>query len=152
MTTHKIKFRPADSDESDTVASIAWTSRKYFLPYLPGLHPMDDYRQFYRKNVFVACDVWVVEDNQNVVGFCAFKEGWVEHLYLLPSHVGRTLGETLLNTAKEKYDLLQLWVFQRNSRAISFYERNGFTKVKETDGTSNEENLPDALFEWRRPL
>jgi RimJ/RimL family protein N-acetyltransferase len=47
---------------------------------------------------------------------------------------------------------LQLWVFQRNTRAIRFYEHNGFQKVKETDGALNEEKLPDAMFEWRRLL
>lgn len=41
-------------------------------------------------------------------------------------------------------------VFQRNTRAISFYERNGFRMVKETDGATCEEKLPDALYEWRR--
>ena len=150
MTTHEIAFRKATPDESDTVAAIARKSRAHFLPYLPKLHTFDGDKRFYRNRVFLECSVWVVEDSQELVGFCAFKEGWIEHLYLLPTHVGRNLGETLLTTAKENHAFLQLWVFQRNSRAISFYERNGFRKVKETDGATNEEKLPDALFEWRR--
>ena len=40
--------------------------------------------------------VWVAAENQELVGFCAFKEGWVDHLYLLPTHVGRSIGATLL--------------------------------------------------------
>lgn len=150
MTTHEITFRQAAPDESDTVAAIARESRAHFLPYLPKLHSFEDDKRFYRNRVFPECEVWVVEDIQELVGFCSFKEGWVEHLYLLPTHVGKTLGETLLNKAKENHAFLQLWVFQRNIRAISFYERNGFQKVKEIDGASNEEKLPDTLFEWRR--
>lgn len=150
MTTHKINFRQASLEESDAVAAIARKSRAHFLPYLPILHSFEGDKKFYRNRVFEECDVWVIEDDQQLVGFCAFKEGWVEHLYLLPTHVGKTYGETLLNKAKENQSYLQLWVFQRNSRAINFYERNGFQKVKETDGASNEEKLPDALFEWRR--
>ncbi|CUX11607.1 hypothetical protein AGR4B_Cc100229 [Agrobacterium tumefaciens str. CFBP 5621] len=34
--------------------------------------------------------------------------------------------------------------------ATSFYERHGFRKVRETDGSACEEKLPDALYEWRR--
>jgi ribosomal protein S18 acetylase RimI-like enzyme len=99
--------------------------------------------------VFSECEVWVAVDNHSLVGFCAFKEGWVDHLYVLPMYVGRSFGETLLNKAKESHGLLRLWVFQRNRRAISFYERNGFHKIEETDGSSNEEKTPDALYEWR---
>lgn len=46
--------------------------------------------------------------------------------------------------------VLQLWVFAQNVRAISFYERHGFVRVRETDGSENEEQVPDGLFEWRK--
>ncbi|MDP0926568.1 GNAT family N-acetyltransferase [Paracoccus onubensis] len=150
MTMLKTIFRRALSDESDTVAAIARKSRRHFLPYLPQLHSFEDDKIFYRNSVFPECEVWVAEESQSLVGFCAFKEGWVDHLYLLPAQVGRSLGKTLLDKAKERHVFLQLWVFQRNRRAISFYERNGFQKVKVTDGSSNEERTPDALYEWRR--
>ncbi|MGB5560372.1 MAG: GNAT family N-acetyltransferase [Paracoccaceae bacterium] len=150
MKTHETMFRRAAPDEADTVAAIARESRTHFLPYLPKPHSFEGDRKFYRTRVFAECEVWVAEDNQKIVGFCAFKEGWVDHLYLLPTHVGNSLGEILLNKAKERHPFLQLWVFQQNSRAISFYERNGFQKVKETDGASNQEKTPDVLYEWYR--
>lgn len=150
MEDRKITFRQAAPDEADTVAAIARKSRAHFLPYLPDLHSFEGDRKFYRNRVFQECEVWVAEDNRELVGFCAFQEGWVDHLYLLPAYVGRSLGETLLNKAKERHGVLQLWVFQRNARAVSFYTRNGFQKIKETDGSSNEEKTPDALYEWRR--
>ena len=150
MAIQETAVRQATPDESDLVAAIARRSREYFLPYLPRLHSFEGDKKFYRNRVFPDCQVWVAEDRNELVGFCAFKEGWVEHLYLLPGHVGNGIGETLLNEAKAAHPFLQLWVFQQNTRAISFYERNGFRKVKETDGASNEEKCPDALYEWRR--
>ena len=150
MKIRKIIYRQAAPDEADAVAAIARQSRAHFLPYLPDLHSFEGDKKFYRNRVFQDCEVWVAEDDQELVGFCAFKDGWVDHLYLLPAYVGGSLGETLLNKAKNNHGFLQLWVFQRNFRAISFYERNGFQKVKETDGSSNEEQTPDALYEWRR--
>ncbi|MEM5585130.1 GNAT family N-acetyltransferase [Roseibium sp. AS2] len=148
MTVSNTVFRKAALEESETVASIARKSRAHFLPYLPDLHSFEEDKGFYRDRVFSECDVWVAVESQKLVGFCAFKEGWIEHLYLLPMHVGKTLGQVLLNKAKESHSFLQLWVFQENRRAINFYERNGFSKVRETDGTSNEEKYPDALYEW----
>lgn len=150
MSPHKIVIRQATPNESDTVAAIARQSREHFLPYLPQLHSFEGDKKFFRNQVFSDCDVWVAEDSHELVGFCAFKEGWIDHLYCLPTHVGKSFGATLLNKAKENHAVLQLWVFQQNSRAISFYERNGFQKIKETDGSSNEEKHPDALYEWRR--
>jgi hypothetical protein len=43
---------------------------------------------------------------------------------------------------------LQLWTFQRNSRARGFYEARGFNLIERTDGARNEEREPDALYLW----
>ena len=142
--------RQANCKESDAVAIVARQSRKHFLPYLPDLHTLEEYKWFYKNIVFAEDHVWVVEDEGAIVGFCAFKEGWLDHLYFLPSYVGKTLGLELLKKAKETYPCLQLWVFQQNVRAISFYQRHGFVRLRETDGSENEEQVPDALFEWRK--
>lgn len=144
-----ITYRQADIADAGAVAAIARQSRSHFMPYLPVLHTAQEDTAFFRDVVFRECAVWIAEDGRVPVGFCAFREGWVDHLYLLPAYVGRSLGETLLNMAKDRHRFLQLWVFQQNTRAISFYLRNGFQKVRETDGSGNEEQLPDALYEWR---
>lgn len=150
MISRTTTFRQALANEAGTVAEIARKSRAAFLPYLPELHSPDDGKTYFQNRVLPECDVWVAEENHALVGFCAFKKGWVDHLYLLPTHVGRSLGETLLNKAKERNMYLQLWVFLQNHRAISFYERNGFKMVHETDGAANEEKIPDALYEWHK--
>lgn len=150
MPAPEIILRPADRSEAGRVAEIARISRQHFLPYLPDLHSLDDDRAFYRNRVFPTCEVWVAEDSGTLVGICAFKEGWIEQLYVLPTHVGLGLGEGLVNIAKQGQQQLHLMVFQQNTRAISFYRRNGFRLIRETDGSNCEEKLPDALYEWRR--
>lgn len=145
---HLRKARLADAD---AVAVVARRSRKHFLPYLPDLHTLEEDKAFFRAVVFKDNDVWLVQVENEIVGFCAFKDGWVEHLYCLPAHVGKKLGSMLLTIAKEAHPHLQLWTFQKNTRAISFYLRHGFMQVKQTDGSGNEERMPDILFEWRKP-
>lgn len=151
MGNENFVVRKASPNDSDAVATIARRSRKHFLPYLPDLHTLEDDKAFFRTVVFEENDVWLVEDKNEIIGFCAFKDGWLDHLYFLPSHVGKRLGPRLLTIAKKTYPCLQLWTFQKNTRAIGFYERQGFIKLKETDGSDNEEKVPDALFEWRNP-
>jgi putative acetyltransferase len=43
-----------------------------------------------------------------------------------------------------------LWTFQRNKRARSFYENHGFVAISETDGSRNEEKEPDVMYSWQR--
>lgn len=152
MESDNFVLRRANLADADAVAEVARYSRKHFLPYLPELHTLAEDKVFFRTVVFQENDVWLAEDEDEVVGFCAFRNGWLDHLYVLPSHVGKRLGARLLNIAKETYPHLQLWTFQKNARAISFYKREGFVKLRETDGSENEERIPDALFEWRNPV
>jgi ribosomal protein S18 acetylase RimI-like enzyme len=46
---------------------------------------------------------------------------------------------------------VRLWTFQANYRAVAFYRRNGFRTLETTDGSGNEERLPDYLLvrPWR---
>ena len=92
----------------------------------------------------------VGEVDSKLVAFCAYREGWLDHLYVLPEYQRRALGTALLNDAMHASSELQLWVFQRNEGARRFYERNGFELIELTDGSSNEEHEPDARYLWRR--
>ena len=143
-----IKIRRARSTEPEAVASVFRRSRQAFLPYLPDLHTFEEDKAYFRNIVFRDCDVWVADEQQLVVGFCAFKQGWVEHLYLLHGYTGRGIGRKLIAKAQDHFDHLQLWVFQANVDAIAFYERNGFVRIRETDGTDCQEKMPDALYRW----
>jgi GNAT superfamily N-acetyltransferase len=86
-----------------------------------------------------------------MTGMIAFRDDWIEQLYVLPEAQGRGIGTELLDVAKRASACLQLWTFQRNARARCFYEARGFALVEETDGARNEENEPDARYRWARP-
>ena len=86
----------------------------------------------------------VVTDGE-FVGMCAFRDGWVDHLYVHPAHHRSGIGAALLHKAKDANEQLQLWAFQRNENALRFYASQGFRLVKTTDGRGNEEREPDAL-------
>jgi RimJ/RimL family protein N-acetyltransferase len=42
---------------------------------------------------------------------------------------------------------IRLYTFQQNNGARQFYERNGFSPVRCSDGAANEERCPDVLYE-----
>jgi len=87
-----------------------------------------------------------------VVGFMVIGDGWIEQLYLEPDHVGRHLGDHLVELAKQQSPAgLQLWTFAVNEAARRFYGRHGFVEVEQTDGAGNEERQPDVRLVWRPP-
>src|SRR5215467_3046852 len=131
-------IRQATSADSDDIARILRVSFETAMPFIPPLHTPDEDRAFIRTRVFPACEMWVADKN-GVAGFIAFREGWIEHLYIHPAYQRRGLGRGLLAQAKKRFPELQLWVFQRNHNAIAFYEANGFRLVRQTDGAQNEE-------------
>lgn len=139
--------------ERKDMAAAARVHRMAFdarLPSLAGLHRPEEDRAYFEGPVFEACEVWGAKDADGLHGFIAFREGWVDHLYVRPSRQGLGLGGRLLDVAKAKQAVLRLWTFQRNRLARAFYEAKGFVLVELTDGARNEEQEPDALYRWRR--
>lgn len=140
-------IRRADARDVAPVARLFRAVRRAHLPYLPELHTPDEDLRFFGDRVFTACEVWVAGAPD---GFIAFREGWVEHLYVGSAHQGRGLGTVLLAQAMRTYPRLRLWAFQKNAAAIRFYLARGFRDIARTDGSYNEEHEPDILFEWSR--
>ena len=99
--------------------------------------------------MFPACTVWVGGEAA-IDGFCAWRSGWVDHLYIRPACHSQGLGTALLSRAMAAHSPLRLWAFQRNAQALRFYAARGFRVIQRTDGSRNEEREPDALLEWVR--
>jgi GNAT superfamily N-acetyltransferase len=118
------------------------------LPWLAGLHTPDEDRAFWSNIVFAECEVWGAKEGDGLVGVIAFRQDWIEQLYVLPVAQAKGVGTMLLDIAKSAQRKLLLWTFQKNVGARRFYERHGFVSIEETDGSGNEEREPDVLYRW----
>jgi putative acetyltransferase len=131
------------------VVDVFCAARVAKLQFLMDLHSGEEDRRFFSSVVLPTKQAWVAEADGRVVGFIAFAEGWVNHLYVTPEFQGQGIGKRLMAIAKESNPSLQLWVFESNEPAIAFYERQGFRTVERTDGSTNETGMPDLRMEWR---
>jgi 8-oxo-dGTP pyrophosphatase MutT (NUDIX family)/GNAT superfamily N-acetyltransferase len=144
------ELRTATSSDSDAISEVYLRSFTY--AYRNGLvrmaHTEDDVRAWIVTELCPSSDVTVAISAGMVVGYVATKPGWIEHLYVDPAWIGRGVGSKLLVRAQnENPQGLQLWTFQENLRAQSFYQRHGFTATAATNG-DNEERQPDVCFTW----
>jgi GNAT superfamily N-acetyltransferase len=136
--------------DMDAAARVHRTALDRALPTLAGFHTPEEDRWFFRERVFTTCEVWGAFDGDAMTGMIAFRDDWIDQLYVLPEAQGHGLGTALLQVAQKASDRLQLWTFQRNTQARRFYETRGFALIQQTDGTRNEEKEPDALYLWKR--
>ncbi len=149
-----ITLRPATAADAPQIADLYLASRRTFLSFAPLAHDDESVRRWIATILVPSEWVTVAVDGPSVVGMLAATRrdgiGWIDQLYLLPSHVGRGIGARLLRHALD--DLgppVRLHTFQANAGALRFYERHGFEVVEYDDGTGNEEGCPDALMEWK---
>ena len=141
-------IRKLGLEEMDAAAAVHRASLLHAMPLFAGLHTAEEDRQYFRRHVFPACEVWGAFDEQTLVGIIAFRRDWVDQLYVLPSAQRLGIGTDLLDIARNKYSSLHAWTFQRNTGARSFYESRKFVSIKETDGLGNAEKEPDVLYFW----
>jgi putative acetyltransferase len=142
-------LRLLELDDMDQVAVVQRRSWDGALPWMKVLHTPEEDRWFFRERVFKTGQLWGYFDDGELVGFIAFRERWIDHLYVLPTSQRGGIGSALLQVAQSKMRSLNLWTFQRNTIARRFYEKHGFLLIRETDGAGNEEREADALFTWR---
>ena len=143
-------LRQLKLEDMDAAARVVRTAFDQALPSLAGLRTPEEDQWFFRERVFNTCEMWGAFDGAAMRGIIAFREGWIDQLYVLPEAQRRGVGKDLLQVAQNAFDRLQLWTFQRNAPARRFYKARGFALIQETDGAGNEEKEPDALYLWTR--
>ena len=140
-------IRNATINDLEQVTTL---SRKSFEETLGiSMHSIEEGKIFFRDTVFKKCTVLVAEMKGEIVGFIGYRKGWIDHLRVDSRYHGQGIGKSLLARAKEDFDYLQLWCFQ-HIPARGFYKKQGYIEVELTDGSKNEERLPDVRMEWKR--
>jgi ribosomal protein S18 acetylase RimI-like enzyme len=143
-------LRRLSIDDMDAAAGVHRTAFDQAMPTLAGLHTAEEDLFFFRERMFPSCQLWGRFDGAQMLGMIAFRQDWVDQLYVVPWAQRKGLGTELLQVAQQAFACLHLWTFQRNRAAQLFYAARGFRLVVETDGARNEENEPDALYHWTR--
>ena len=72
-------------------------------------------------------EVYVYEDDKMIHGFLGVGDEYIEGIFVSDKMQSHDIGKSLLDYIKDKKVRLQLNVYQKNVRAMSFYQREGFT-------------------------
>lgn len=147
-------FRSATHDDIQAICDVYLASRKRFLPYAPLAHADAAVCGWMAETLFPHAQLSVAVIHGEIVGMMALTRtptaGWIDQLYLHPHVVGQGIGSQFVAQAKAALGSpIRLYTFQANAGARQFYERHGFQAIEFGDGSQNEENCPDVLYEWQ---
>jgi putative acetyltransferase len=147
----RFKMRLATHADATEIADLYHASFR-LLTFLPILHNLESYRWYVANRMLKENVVTVVEDDSGIISFLARDGEEVRQLYTRPDRIGQGAGTELIEAAKSSgVAALELWCFQANTRARSFYEAHGFRVIRTTDGADNEERTPDVRYRWEGP-
>ena len=100
------------------------------------------------KEMLPQAEVYVYEDDKIIQGFIGINDEYIEGIFVSDEMQSHGIGKILLDYMKDKKVRLQLNVYQKNVRAISFYQREGFTIQREQlDEFTGEK---EYVMEWNR--
>lgn len=78
------------------------------------------------KEMLPQAEVYVYENDNKIQGFVGLNDEYIEGVFVSDEMQSQGIGKLLLNFVKEKRTKLHLNVYQKNIRAINFYQREGF--------------------------
>lgn len=78
------------------------------------------------KEMMLQAEVYVYEVDHEIQGFIGMTDEYINGIFVCDEVQSQGIGKCLLDYAKSKKKKLLLNVYQKNARAISFYQREGF--------------------------
>ena len=100
------------------------------------------------KKMLPQAEVHVYEDDREIWGFIGLNGEYIEGIFVPGEMQSRGIGKRLLDFVKTKKTELRLNVYQKNMRAIRFYQREGFKILRE--GMDEATGEKDYEMTWRQ--
>ena len=88
------------------------------------------------------------ENTQQIDGFIGLNQDYIEGIFVKKSMRSKGIGKQLLDYVKKIKPQISLSVYQKNHKAISFYQREHFTIQKESMDEDTGEK--EFFMIWRR--
>ena len=102
------------------------------------------------KDILPKKEIYVYEDdNTNQInGFIGLMDNYIAGIFVNKNNQSRGIGKQLLDYVKEIKETLNLSVYQKNIRAISFYQREQF--VIQSEHIDDDNNEKEFIMTWNK--
>lgn len=102
------------------------------------------------KEILPQAEVYVHEDNctNRIDGFIGLSGDYIAGIFVRETMQSGGIGKALLDYAKTVKERLRLNVYQKNTRAVCFYEREGF--VISSDDQDEDTGEKEFVMTWHK--
>ena len=100
------------------------------------------------KGMMSQSEVYVFEADKMIQGFVGLNDEYIEGIFVSDELQSCGIGKLLLDYIKDKKARLQLNVYQKNTRAISFYQREGF--IIQCEGLDEVTGEKEYTMLWKQ--
>ena len=137
------ELRKADID---SVADIWLDTNRKAHAFIPASYWESNFAPV--KEMLPQAEVYVYETETGIQGFLGLNGEYIEGIFVSEEAQSRGIGKLLLNHAKGRKPALRLNAYQKNVRAIRFYQREGFKILRE--GMDEATGEKDYEMTWRQ--
>lgn len=119
-------IRPLEPPDLPAVMQIWLDTNINAHPFIPKEYWQAHYASV--KEMLPQAQVYVYEDDSlhQILGFIGLTDYYIAGIFIKETAQSNGIGKQLLNYAKETKSALCLRVYQKNKRAVSFYQREQF--------------------------
>lgn len=116
--------------------------------FIPKEYWEDNYAAV--KEMLPQAEVYVYEDDdaRQIMGFIGLTKNYIAGIFIKETVQSNGIGKQLLDYVKRIKDNLSLSVYQKNERAISFYQREQF--VIQTENIDISTNEKEFIMGWTK--
>lgn len=100
------------------------------------------------KNILPSTEVYVYEEDGCIMAFMGVDNGHIAGIFVCQKMQSKGVGKMLLDKAKEIHPKLSLTVYQKNIKAVDFYQREKFVIQQEQIDEKTKES--EYLMTWQK--
>lgn len=100
------------------------------------------------KDMLSHAEVYVYESNGGIQGFIGLNGEYIEGIFVCDELQSQGIGKLMLDFIKESKTELSLNVYQKNTRAIHFYQKEGFEI--QSEGLDEATGEKDYVMTWQQ--
>lgn len=130
------KFKPEDLDKvmniwlTTNIQAHDFISKDYWINHFEMV-----------QEILPTAEVYVYEEGE-LKGFIGVTDGYIAGLFVLATEQSKGIGKQLLDFVKTQYNQLILAVYEKNIRAICFYQKQDFVMTHTSvEAATNELEL-----------
>lgn len=141
-------IREFNNNDLDAIIQIWLITNIETHNFIPEEYWTDHYSAV--KEMLPQAELYVYEDDQtkHIEGFIGLTGDYIAGVFVRNEVQSKGIGKQLLNYVKNRKENLRLGVYQKNQRAICFYQREHFSI--ESENIDNDTGEKEFVMTWNR--